>query len=121
MEAQNYLSPVPYHGLPSCPFHYCAPLRAPSPLEFDIPVPPPRTRDKYSSLVWNASILLADKIVSEEIEVRGKRVLELGCGLGLPGITAARKGALKVVLSDYDDPAALADTSYAVDNALPSS
>ncbi|GAA5902373.1 hypothetical protein JCM6882_000513 [Rhodosporidiobolus microsporus] len=120
MHAENYLSPIPFHGLPSHPFLYTAPLRAPSPLQLSIPIPPPRTRDRHASLVWNAAILLADNVVSEEVEVRGKRVLELGCGLGLPGIAGARKGAEKVVLSDYNDPAALADTAQAVDEALSS-
>ncbi|GAA5923695.1 hypothetical protein JCM3775_000475 [Rhodotorula graminis] len=94
---QNYLSPSPAHGVPGSLF----------------------TWDKYSSFVWNASILLADKIAAKEIEVEGKRVLELGAGLGLPGLVAAHVGADLVVLTDYDEPAALDDTARAVDEALP--
>ncbi|GAA5938087.1 hypothetical protein JCM10213_000828 [Rhodosporidiobolus nylandii] len=121
MACENYLSPTPSHGIPGHPFLYSAPLRAPSPLLFSLPVPPPKSRDKHASVVWNASILLADKIASEEIVVEGKRVLEVGCGLGLPGIVAARKGASKVVLSDFDDEKMLLDTAHAVEEALPSS
>ncbi|GAA6031097.1 hypothetical protein JCM8097_004003 [Rhodosporidiobolus ruineniae] len=117
-EGDNYLSPVPFHGVPNSLFHYLAPLRAPEPLLLPIPIPPPRSRDKHSSLVWNAAILLADRIACREEEVRGKRVLELGCGLGLPGIVAARMGAEKVVLSDYDNLAILADASRAANEAL---
>ncbi|KPV77504.1 uncharacterized protein RHOBADRAFT_41497 [Rhodotorula graminis WP1] len=116
---QNYLSPSPAHGVPGSLFTWCAPLRAPSPLLLAVPVPPSRTRDKYSSFVWNASILLADKIAAKEIEVEGKRVLELGAGLGLPGLVAAHVGADLVVLTDYDESAALDDTARAVDEALP--
>jgi len=38
--------------------------------------------------------------------MQGETVLELGCGLGLVGIVAARKGA-KVLLTDYEDDALL--------------
>lgn len=33
-------------------------------------------------------------------EVRGKGVLELGCGVGLPGVVAAVAGAEEVILTD---------------------
>lgn len=33
-------------------------------------------------------------------EVRGKGVLELGCGVGLPGVAAAIAGAGQVILTD---------------------
>ena len=33
-------------------------------------------------------------------EVRGKGVLELGCGVGLPGVAAAIAGAEQVILTD---------------------
>ncbi|GAA5924388.1 hypothetical protein JCM1841_001686 [Sporobolomyces salmonicolor] len=119
MFPENFLSPTPRHGLPNSSFVYSAPLRAPSPLLFSLPVPPARVEGTYANSVWNASILLADKIASEEIDVRGKTVLELGCGLGLPGISAASKGAQLVVLSDFDDARMLHDLEQAVAEALP--
>ncbi|GAA5855643.1 hypothetical protein JCM8547_001629 [Rhodosporidiobolus lusitaniae] len=118
MSPTNYLSPVPFHGLPGHSFLYLAPLRAPSPLSLSLPIPPPRNRDKYASYVWNAAIVLADAIAAEEVKVKGKRVLELGCGLGLPGIVAARLGAEKVILSDYNDGKMLLNTTHAVEEAL---
>ena len=36
------------------------------------------------------------------LDVSGKAVLELGCGLGVVGLACARLGARRVVLSDYD-------------------
>ncbi|GAA5916796.1 hypothetical protein JCM5296_007394 [Sporobolomyces johnsonii] len=119
MFPENFLSPIPRHGLPHSSFVYSAPLRAPSPLLLSLPVAPARVEGTYANSVWNASILLADKIASEEIEVRGKRVLELGCGLGLPGIVAASKGAQLVVLSDFDDARMLHDLEQGVAEALP--
>ncbi|BGP39121.1 hypothetical protein JCM10450v2_003075 [Rhodotorula kratochvilovae] len=115
----NYLSPSPAHGLPGSLFTWAAPLRAPSPLLLALPVPPPRTREKYAGYVWNASILLADMVAAREIEVEGKRVLELGCGLGLPGLVAARMGAELVALTDYDQADSLGDTARAACEALP--
>ncbi|GJN89727.1 hypothetical protein Rhopal_002716-T1 [Rhodotorula paludigena] len=115
---ENYLSCSPSHGAPGHSFVWLSPLRAPSPLLLELPVPPARSRDKHAGTVWNAAIVLADKIAADEIDVRGRKVVELGAGLGLPGIVAARKGADNVLLTDYDDPAALADTGQAVREAL---
>ncbi|GAA6051228.1 hypothetical protein JCM3770_005881 [Rhodotorula araucariae] len=118
----NYLSPSPAHGVPGSLFTWCAPLRAPSPTILAVPISAPRTRDKYASYVWNASILLADMVAAREIDVHGRKVLELGAGLGLPGLVAARMGAdleIQVVLTDYDHPASLADTARAATEALP--
>ena len=35
--------------------------------------------------------------------IAGKRVLELGCGQGLPGIMAMKAGASHVVFADFND------------------
>ncbi|CBJ30478.1 conserved unknown protein [Ectocarpus siliculosus] len=51
--------------------------------------------------LWNAALLLADMVDKDEFDVRGKRVLELGAGAGLPALICALKGATKVVISDY--------------------
>jgi predicted nicotinamide N-methyase len=59
----------------------------------------------YWSELWASSVHLAHWCLTFP-GLRGKQVLELGCGLGLAGIAAARAGAA-VVLSDYEDDALL--------------
>ncbi|GAA5955043.1 hypothetical protein JCM3765_003169 [Sporobolomyces pararoseus] len=118
MFPSNFLSPIPRQGIPGHPFTYLSPLSAPSPLLLSIPLPPSRYRDKHASYVWNASIVLADMIANQEIQVEGKRVLELGAGVGLPGIVSALKGAQTVVLSDFDDSKMLDDLKDSVDEAV---
>ena len=108
MFPSNYLSPIPRQGIPGHSFTYVSPLSAPSPLLLSIPLPPLRYRDKHASYVWNASIVLADMIANEEIQVEGKRVLELGAGVALPGIVAAFKGARTVRLRQLLFPLPLA-------------
>ncbi len=46
----------------------------------------------YGAMLWPASIALAHDLVGRA-ELRGKRVLELGAGTGVPGIVAASLGA----------------------------
>ena len=50
--------------------------------------------------VWVASRLLARWLFERPAEVAGQTVLELGCGLALPSLLAARLCAAKVVASD---------------------
>jgi methyltransferase-like protein 23 len=51
----------------------------------------------YGVALWPAAIPLAHELASRD--VRGKRILELGAGTGLPGIVAASLGA-RVVQTD---------------------
>jgi len=53
----------------------------------------------YGIVLWPAAIALAHEIVARAEELRGKTVLELGAGTGLPGIVAASLGA-RVVQTD---------------------
>ena len=50
--------------------------------------------------LWEASLMLADVIASSPIN-REATLLELGAGLGAPGLVAAAKG-YSVTLSDYE-------------------
>jgi predicted nicotinamide N-methyase len=65
----------------------------------------------YWADLWPSALALAD-VVARRPPV-GKRVVELGCGIALPGIVAARGGAADVLLADWS-PDAIA---FAADNA----
>lgn len=52
--------------------------------------------------IWPAAIELCSYISDNPALVAGKSVLELGAGVGLPGLLAGRLGASKVVLTDYE-------------------
>jgi nicotinamide N-methyltransferase len=51
---------------------------------------------------WNTARVASDTIYHLDIS-RGKKILELGAGAGLPSLTAAMCGAEKVVITDYPD------------------
>lgn len=63
----------------------------------------------YWAFAWAAGQGLANYILANPEWVRGKRVLDFGCGSGLVGIAAAKAGARSVVCCDTD-PAALIAT-----------
>jgi len=65
----------------------------------------------YWADLWPASRMLA-KVIVRESWPAGLPALEIGCGLGLPGIAALSKG-LRVTFSDYDATA----LRFAADNA----
>jgi predicted nicotinamide N-methyase len=69
----------------------------------------------FWSEIWASSVSLAQWCLTSD-SIRGKEVLELGCGLGLAGIAAARSGAT-VVLSDYEEDALLFARYNAFQNA----
>ena len=57
----------------------------------------------YWSVLWRSGVALAEHV--ETLHLGRSRVVELGCGLGLPSIAAARLGAN--VLATDEDPEAL--------------
>lgn len=52
--------------------------------------------------IWPAAIELCNYLSDNPTLVAGKTVLELGAGVGLPGLLAACLGASQVVLTDYE-------------------
>lgn len=61
---------------------------------FDNPLP-------YGVALWPSAIALASEMEARATELRGKTVLELGAGTGLPGLVASHAGA-HVVQTDYE-------------------
>jgi predicted nicotinamide N-methyase len=53
----------------------------------------------YGVVLWPAAIALAHEVATRADEFRGRTVLELGAGTGLPGVVAASLGA-RVVQTD---------------------
>jgi predicted nicotinamide N-methyase len=60
----------------------------------------------YWAELWPSGVALAAKIAREPVIMQGKRVLELGCGLGVTAVAALRAGA-DLLVTDYS-PEALA-------------
>lgn len=56
----------------------------------------------YWAVLWRSGVALAREL--DGLELGGRRVIELGCGLGLPSIAAARAGA-RVLATDIDPEA----------------
>jgi predicted nicotinamide N-methyase len=57
-------------------------------------------RIPYWADLWPSALALAMEVMDNQDIKAGTKVLEIGCGLGLPGIAAGMKGA-SVILSDY--------------------
>ena len=60
----------------------------------------------YGCIAWPSSIVLASLIARHSSLFSSARVLELGCGVGLPGIVAAKCGSV-VHLTDVGQPAGI--------------
>jgi predicted nicotinamide N-methyase len=56
----------------------------------------------YWSVLWRSGIALAHEVA--ETDLGGRRLVELGCGLGVPSLAAARGGA-DVLATDADEEA----------------
>lgn len=56
----------------------------------------------YWCVVWPGAAVMARHIIEGMIDVKGKSVLELGCGGAVAGIAAALAGAREVVANDID-------------------
>ncbi len=56
----------------------------------------------YWSVLWRSGVALAQELTW--LELRGLNIVELGCGLAVPSIVAARAGA-RVLATDHDPEA----------------
>jgi predicted nicotinamide N-methyase len=59
-------------------------------------------RIPYWANVWESALVLAEELFL--LDGLGRTLLELGCGLGLPAVVAARRG-FAATASDYEEPA----------------
>jgi predicted nicotinamide N-methyase len=74
----------------------------------DPPEPP------YWAHLWTGALVLADAVPAN-----GGRVLEIGCGLGLPGLVAARRGARVTFVDRIATPLAFVRASGAANGLAP--
>jgi predicted nicotinamide N-methyase len=61
----------------------------------------------YWSVLWRSGVALAGELDGERL--RGRRVVELGCGLAVPSIAAARAGASVLATDESREALALAE------------
>ena len=57
----------------------------------------------YWAEIWPAALTLSE-FVAEKIDIEGKRLIEIGAGVGMVSVTAARAGG-NVLSTDYSDEA----------------
>lgn len=55
----------------------------------------------FGLMIWESAVVLADVLEARRNELSHHSVLELGCGVGLPGLVAQQSGA-HVVQTDHD-------------------
>lgn len=70
----------------------------------------------YWAFAWAGGQALARTLLDSPDLVRGKSVLDLGCGAGLAGIAALKSGARSVLAADIDRIALVATALNAADN-----
>jgi predicted nicotinamide N-methyase len=71
----------------------------------------------YGYLLWESAIGLAQLLLEQYPLLTGKRILELGCGVGLPGLVAAHLGA-EVWQTDHEQNALMLAAVNAQQNGV---
>lgn len=72
----------------------------------------------YWSFCWASGQVMASWLLDNPGWVRGRRVLDFGCGSGVVGIAAAMAGACEVLVADLDATALLATMINAARNGV---
>lgn len=67
----------------------------------------------YWIFCWASGRVLARRLLDRPEQVRGRRVLDFGCGSGVVAIAAARAGAARVIACDSDPQALVATAANA--------
>jgi predicted nicotinamide N-methyase len=58
-------------------------------------------RIPYWAELWPSALALSHHLTTMNLDWSSKTVVEIGCGLGLPGIVAGHLGAASVTMTDY--------------------
>lgn len=72
----------------------------------------------YWSFCWGSGLALAERLLNGAHSIRGKTVLDFGCGSGVVGIAAALAGAAKLIACDIDPLALKASALNARENGV---
>lgn len=76
-------------------------------------------RIPYWADLWPSAIALSRFLITSGISWKDQKVTEIGCGLGLPGMVAAKLGA-EVTMTDYlQEPLLLLDRNWRKNVAAP--
>ncbi|TRM67140.1 putative methyltransferase-domain-containing protein [Schizophyllum amplum] len=75
----------------------------------------------WGHYLWNAARAFSTYLDSNQELYKGRNVLELGAGGGLPGLVTALDGAQKVVLTDYPDATLVDNLDFNTQQNLPAS
>jgi nicotinamide N-methyltransferase len=65
--------------------------------------------------LWNAGRVISTYLESQASLIKGKTVLELGAGAGLPSLVCAILGAKTVVVTDFPDPDLIENIRYNIE------
>ncbi len=74
--------------------------------------------DPFWGFCWAGGQALARYLLDHPLEVRGRTLLDVGCGGGVEGIAAARAGASRVIAVDTDPLAVEAARLNAAENGV---
>ena len=72
----------------------------------------------YWSFCWGSGLALAERLLNGAHSIKGKTVLDFGCGSAVVGIAAALAGAAKVIACDIDPLALKASALNAIENGV---
>lgn len=71
----------------------------------------------WGHLLWNAGQVIARYVEDNAMTlIKGKVVLELGAGAGLPSLICVKEGAEKVVVTDYPDAELIENLQYNIEH-----
>ncbi|BGP25325.1 nicotinamide N-methyltransferase [Rhodotorula toruloides] len=112
---------VPAKGNPLALFTFTPPSSSAHPEPLTVRLPPQQVNELFAHFVWNSGLRMADALATGRIHIEREQVLELGAGAGIPGLIAARMGANRIVLSDYDDPLLITNLRDNIALAFPNS